>query len=339
MLNRLPKNESVTFAFSLLIAAALVSSDLVGQESTPEGAPTLQAQSGAPVESIWEFGLEVKASANARGIAASVPVPREWPEQEIEILEEVTTDGIGRLKVTSKTKWTKQMDFRISRMRGGQTETAYIRYRIKKKMIKAPQDTSVFEIAKKPPSNLNTFLRPSPYIESKDKRIIAIAESLWDESLTGWAQVEKNFRWVRENIEYKFDRTIRSCLEALDNKQGDCEELSSMFIAICRAQGIPARAVWVTGTSGTGQIDHTYPEFYLVDDQGEGHWFPCQAAGTYEFGAMTEARPILQKGDRFRNAQSRKDERYLKPILTAKDAAGPLSIQPIKRPVINKQQQ
>ena len=46
---------------------------------------------------------------------------------------------------------------------------------------------------------------------------------------------------------------------ALRDGTGDCEELSSLFIALCRAHGIPARTVWVP--------DHCYPEFYLAGFQ------------------------------------------------------------------------
>ena len=51
--------------------------------------------------------------------------------------------------------------------------------------------------------------------------------------------------------------------------------------------------VWVEG--------HCYPEFWLVDAEGKGSWFPCQAAGTRAFGGMPDHLPILQKGDSFRD--------------------------------------
>ena len=91
----------------------------------------------------------------------------------------------------------------------------------------------------------------------------------------------------------------QGALAALKDGTGDCEELTSLFIAICRAANIPARTVWVPG--------HCYPEFYLVDDKGEGHWFPCQSAGKREFGGISETRPILQKGDSFRPPKGTKE--------------------------------
>ena len=278
-----------------------------------------------PIESIWEFGLKLNASGGARGITATVPIPMQWPEQDVEILIEQKSDNIGKFVLKNPTKHTRQFVFKVNQIASGQTETALIRFKINKRLIVAPTDTSQFVITKKVPSNIKTFLKSSPYIESEDKQIREIASSLVDDTLSAWDQIEKNLRWVRANIEYKFDKQIHSCLRALDVKHGDCEELSSLFIAICRAQGIPARAVWIP--------DHTYPEFYLSDKDGNGHWFPCQAAGNYEFGSMTEPKPILQKGDRFRIPGQRDEVRYLRPTLVARQAPNGVSIQWISRQV------
>jgi hypothetical protein len=278
-----------------------------------------------PVDSIWEFGLKINASGNSRGITAAIPIPMNWPEQEVEILSEEKTQNVGDFKKKNPTRHTRQFSFNVNRISGRQPEIGYIRFKIKKRFIIAPKDTSQFVIAANVPNEQKTFLKPSPYIESKHERICEIADELKDESLSAWDQVEQIYRWVRANVQYKFDTQIHSCLDALESGHGDCEELSSLFIAICRAQGIPARAVWIP--------DHTYPEFYLEDKQGKGHWFPCQAAGPYEFGAMSESKPILQKGDRFRIPGQRNEVRYIRPTLVARDAGGPLSIEWISRKV------
>ena len=104
-------------------------------------------------------------------------------------------------------------------------------------------------------------------------------------------------------------------MAALRDGTGDCEEITSLFIAICRAAEIPARTVWVSG--------HCYPEFYLEDDKGKGHWFPCQSAGAREFGGITELRPILQKGDNFRPPKnSHERQRYMAEYLTGSPGPG-----------------
>ena len=285
--------------------------------------PGLGISFGMTVPSDWEFGLQIDSPASARKISATFPVPIDWPEQEVELLQDFQTDNVTKFEREKASKWTQQFGFSVKQMSPGTSEKAYVRFRVKKKMIQAPKDTTVFVKAKKIPGKYKEFLRPSPLIESKNKRIRAIAEELEDDSLSAWAQVEKNYQWVRENITYKFDKVNRSCLEALDNKHGDCGELSSLFIAICRAQGVPARSVWIPG--------HVYPEFFLQDKDGNGHWFPCQAAGTYAFGSMAEIRPILQKGDRFKMPSEKQEVRYVRPTVEAFGA--PVNIQWIRREV------
>jgi len=271
---------------------------------------------GDPIESQWEFETRISANQNTLGIRVSGPVLMDWPEQKVELILEQKSDNVGKLVFANNTDHAKQLSFKIKRMARGQQESVSVRYRVMKSMIIAPQDTTRFVLTKDIPRDLKTFLKHSPYIESNHKRIRKIAASLKDEDLSAWEQVETIFRWVRDNVEYKFDTKIHTCLDALDAKQGDCEELSSLFIAICRAQGIPARAVWIP--------DHTYPEFYLSDKDGNGHWFPCQAAGTYEFGSMTELKPILHKGDRFKIDGRRGQVRYLEPTLVASSGAAGL---------------
>ncbi len=326
-------NKNFNYALFLVL---LIQTSLPGQSQTPleNGllAPSLsKIISEKPVESVWEFGLKLTAPSDARGITATVPIPMAWPEQEIEIVSEKKSAGVGAIRFKNPTKQTQQFSFSINRMTAGTPETAVIRFKIKKSFITRPKNTSEFTSGGKLPSEVKQFLKPSPYIESNSIEIREIANSLEDELLDAWSQVEKNYMWVRDNIEYKFDKQIHSCLRALEVKHGDCEELSSLFIAICRAQGIPARAVWIPG--------HTYPEFYLTDANKNGTWFPCQAAGTYAFGEMPEPRPILQKGDRFRVAGQRQEVRYLRPTLVAKQAPLGVAIEWISKQLSNEPSQ
>ena len=271
--------------------------------------------------------MQVSSPGNAIGISGVIPVPMDWPEQKVVLESEQKSDNVGKLKYSNPNKTSRQLKFKIKRLASGESAEAMVRFRVEKQKTVAPTDTKIWSVPKPVTDSLSKYLQPSPYIESDHERIRKIADDLKDESLTAWEQVEKILKWVREEIRYKFDVKIHSCLDALDRKQGDCEELSSLFIAICRAQGIPARAVWIPG--------HAYPEFYLADNQGNGRWFPCQAAGPYEFGTMTESRPILQKGDRVRLPGTNKTVRYLQPTLQAKHATGQIRIQWISRRISN----
>ena len=318
--------RATSFAVIILMSRPVIaqsdsSAELrVAQEDSP--------QTVAEVESLWRFGLKINSQGQASGIIGTSPVPIECPEQTVELIEEERLGGVGKIKISPLKPDARQIVFKINRMEPSSDAMAAVRFRIIKRDIEAPEETDRFKFVVKPRGVLKTYyLGESPFIETDEKKVIEIAEMLQEKNaeLSPWDQVEAIYTWVRENVEYKFDTQIHTCAEALESGIGDCEELSSLFIAICRVQNIPARAVWVPG--------HTYPEFYLEDEKGDGHWFPCQAAGSYQFGSMSESRPVLQKGDRFKVSGQRELLRYAQPTLKCKNATAGIGIEQIAEKV------
>lgn len=278
--------------------------------------------------SFWRFGLSITNAGEAQKIIATAPIPIECPEQTIELVGEEFGDGVKGVKVKRLKPDARQIVLKIASLQPGQGGTTALTFKILKRPIPPPEHPERFVFDPSPSGKLKgDFLGPSPNIECKDDKIIAIAQQLAAQHADepAWDQVNAIYKWVRKNVQYKFDPVMRSCLDALKTGKGDCQELTGLFIAICRARGIPARAVWIPG--------HTYPEFYLLDENGQGHWFPCQAAGDYQFGEMNERRPILQKGDRFRISGQKKLQSYAQPTLKAKNATAAIGIQPFQEQV------
>lgn len=309
-----------TFLAILLMLVAATATVTAQQDS--EAGP----QFTEPQTVYYEFGLKITSKGESTGIIGTVPIPVDWPEQTITIVDERKTDNIRTLSYKDFKGRLRQLVIKANRLSTGEVAQGSVVFQVQKKNITAPESTQELVFATKVPAKIKQYLKPSPYIESKHSKIKKLAKEIpLDEDKPAWDQIATIYEWVREKIEYKFDTQIHSCLDALESGHGDCEELSSVFIAICRAKGIPARAVWIPG--------HTYPEFYLADANGDGHWFPCQAAGSYQFGEMEETKPILQKGDRFKLPGSKKYLRYIRPSLSAKDSAAGLSIEFIAKPL------
>jgi len=263
----------------------------------------------------WEMGIEVYAAGTVNGISAIFPIPIDWPEQKVKLISENKSKQVSRIttKFVGTDRSCKIAIVTIPRLKTGESARATLTFEIKKSHITEPKTKTEFQFSTTAKRKLRNYLIPSPFIESTHPRIKAIAKSSIESNLDSWKEVESIFNWVRTNIDYEFDEQIKSCITALENYKGDCEELSSIFIAICRAKGIPARAVWIPG--------HTYPEFYLEDKEGNGHWIPCQVAGgNNDFGRMPEDKPILQKGDRFKIPGHKSVQRYARPTLSAKNA-------------------
>ena len=291
-----------------LLAAALFWLGLAGSlraQFKEGGSEPNDMKTGQTQVTRWRAGMIIRASGGAcKGITGYAPVPADWPEQEVSILKEEKTGG-ARISYEMVDGGAKIMNVHVGHLDGGDEAQAIVTVEIRRSTILPPEKTDIYSIPDpaKLPYNIRLYLTPSPKIESGDPKIRQLAKEIGADQEKAWEHVEAIYDWVRKKIKYQ-NGPLKGALAGLKDGTGDCEELSSLFIAICRAANIPARTVWVPG--------HCYSEFYLVDNEGKGRWFPCQSAGKREFGGISEMRPILQKGDNFRPLKGTKErQRYM----------------------------
>jgi hypothetical protein len=286
------------------------------------------ARFGKPFTTKWRIGIEVRATGALTGVIANIPIPTEWPEQGVRITSEDHSREARPAKYRAVDPGVNQLQVVIPKLSEGESAKSVIFMEVIKRTILPPKNTDRFRAPQTADGALKRYLQKSPQIEIQNSKIKELAKQFAEAEDGDWKRVEKIFHWVRKNIEYRFDEKLRGAVYALENGRGDCEEMTSLFIALCRLNGIPARSVWVPG--------HCYPEFYLEDEKGEGFWFPCQVAGASpDFGEMAEARPILQKGDSFKVPEHRDTQRYLAEYFKAKDAASPPEIRWIREQVLD----
>ncbi len=257
--------------------------------------------------------IRVMATEGAvRNVVATGPIPMDWPEQKVRLISE---------KISPQCKATEQvlkgqaalLKFQVPQIPKGGTafvERLYeiTRYRTKFKLpgdeLKLPKGT--------PPELRDQVAGPAPGVETKSPQMIELADSLRkvSEDLGPWETIKTFWSWTRDNVKFE-NGDFRGALYALDKRCGDCEEMSALFVGLCRLSNIPARTVWVES--------HDYPEFYLVDKHGRGHWIPAQVVGPPWFGEITEYRPIFQKGDRFYDPLQKTYVRYVPHTVKGQD--------------------
>lgn len=267
----------------------------------------------APRKMSMKFGLHFEAlDNNCTAIHATLPIPTDWPEQKIEVTAQQITQG-ATYEMRKVQGGALQMVIDAPGIQAGGSFDAILTVDVTKSFIKAPESTSSLVIPKKLSKDLNWYMGSSPYIDPKDGAIKKIVKETKEAHADSpWEFVEALHDWVRENIEYR-NGNLRSTKEAMKDRKGDCEEMTGIFVAMCRAANIPARCVWIP--------EHCYAEFYLEEEDGTGHWYPCQLAGDKQFGQMSEYRPILQKGDRFQVPEHSQKQRYLAEFFTCQRKA------------------
>ncbi len=262
----------------------------------------------SPRTQLWRIGLKLDSNGvTCNDILATFPLPMNWPEQTVRVVRQDIDQRVDRWDVRDLAGGARQIVLTIPRVTAGSKAEVLFEVEVTRSRILPPEITDDLGIPKKATQELKLALGNSPYIDASDVRIRNAAREIADRvtqsgHTDAWSHVEAIYDWVREKVEY-VEGDIKTASQALRDGKGDCEEMTSLFVAICRANRIPARMVWIP--------DHCYPEFYLEDGEGVGYWIPCQAAGTRQFGRMDEYRPVLQKGDRFKVPEKRQPVRYV----------------------------
>lgn len=283
-------------------AANDIQTDHRGMDDTV--APVLLPE---PTVSTWQFGLELSTPVPCTDIVATFVVPRDYPEQKVRIVDRQLDRPLSVEVRNLPQDTARQIVVTANRIPGGAKLSATVTMEITKHNIGPPVSTNELRIAPKIDRDLKMFTGNSPHINASHGSIRRAGRELTDQldsqiELNDWGRVEAIYDFVREKVRY-VEGPIRNASDALRDGKGDCEDMTSLFVAMCRNASVPARMVWIPG--------HCYPEFYLIDDKDRGHWYPCQVAGTRAFGEMPESRPILQKGDKFKIPESTAPVRYL----------------------------
>ena len=311
--------RSLALRLLFLTLAAWRPAPAVGQfidEKPAAEAAGAESRLRNPRSMYLAVGITVQAAGGAlRGVSGTAPVPNDWEEQKVKLVHEERSPEVRGLSYRTVGNTTKQLLMTAPTVAANSSAKVLLTFELTRYEIVAPRDTKQFRIPEKVEPAVRPYLGASPYIETRNVKIRDLAKKLFaaKEGATDWEKVEALYDGMRERVKYKTGK-LKGALAALNDGTGDCEEMTSLFIAFCRINGIPARTVWVP--------EHCYPEFYLVNKEGKGQWFPCQAAGDKAFGGMPDVRPILQKGDNFIIPDNPKPQRYVAETLKVKDAAG-----------------
>jgi hypothetical protein len=275
---------------------------LRSDSSKTDDTETLPAVSD-PVTFEYRVGMRITAVGPVRNLRAGCVVPMQWPEQRLRHLEEDNNLDVD-VRYQELEGTVRQMLIAAPGLSRGQTIELIHTYEVTCYRQQPPAKPQELRIAEKLSAPLRGYLRPSPGIECNHRALRSLHKELALDGATPWDQVERYYEWTRENITYVLGG-LKGARKTLKERSGDCEDLTSVFIALCRREGIPARTVWVPG--------HVWAEFYLVDPEGRGGWYPAELTGPREFGYRTGYAPILQKGERFRPAGTRATVRYVAP--------------------------
>jgi transglutaminase-like putative cysteine protease len=118
------------------------------------------------------------------------------------------------------------------------------------------------------------FLSPEPFIESDAPEILEEARRAVADAKAPRLKAERLVRYVHTILEKKPTVSLPSALEVLRTRVGDCNEHATLYVAMARAMGLPARmAAGLVYLRGAFYY-HAWVEVYVADRDGRGLWLP-----------------------------------------------------------------
>lgn len=283
-------------------------------EVSPKG-PTLSEHGAIR----YEVGVIIQGGPEpCHNLKVLFPVPIDTPEQFV-VLDDQSIPASANKVEFREQAGLKQMLVTVPTLRANQEMTFRAIFNVQTSKIEAPPDTSVFIVPKSPPKEVKPYLGISPGINLKHPKIKAALKEMVDEKADAWEEVKSIFEWVNTNIEIDPDGDFHDCTQAFLDSKGSPEDVTGLFVGLCRLHKVPARTVWVEGA--------VQAEFYLVDDEGLGAWFPVKFTGIAEFGSDSNPAVILQKGDSFRVPEKKDVQRYVSESLVVTGAVAPRAVR------------
>ncbi|HEY5996854.1 MAG TPA: transglutaminase domain-containing protein [Candidatus Deferrimicrobiaceae bacterium] len=171
------------------------------------------------------------------------------------------------------------------------------------------------------PPEVRKYIESDFWIPSDDKKIAALSRVITRGRKGILGKARAVYDWVVDNT--RRDPDVPGCglgdaRATLSSRTGKCADISSVYVALARAAGVPAREVFGLRLGQPGETDitgghHCWAEFYLP---GTG-WVPVDPADVrkvmlvkkldlaaakpyrdFYFGGLDEFRIVLQTGGR-----------------------------------------
>lgn len=269
-----------------------------------------------PVRNRWKVGVRVTGGASrCKNMIITIPIPTDWPEQTVQLDEETVPTEVAVIKYRTLDDGVRQMIALMPSVQAGEVIELTQIYEVETLQVNAPEKTDTLKIPRNVPKTIRPYLGVSPQISFRNSKLKKAAKSAIADAENDWEKVKGIYDWVRDNIEQNDDIASEDIMSVFRNEVGNSEDKVALFVGMCRVLKIPARMVWVEGNQSA--------EFYLIDEDKYGQWYPCQLAGFREFGAMSEVRVILQKGDNIKVPEKADPERFVAEFAIVKGTSKP----------------
>jgi hypothetical protein len=265
-----------------------------------------KAQSAAPsTEREVEFSYHTDLTGidpKAHHVEAWIPLPRDDHFQRVTA---ISIDSPVHVEVINQPTWGHRVAHLLAAAPASGSIPVTIRFKVRR--IEETADLAKAQASVPEPADgkFAQFLGPDRLVPVTGQ-IVQVSAKVGDTGASPYQQAQAIYRYVIANMAY--DKSGKGwgrgdAIYACNIKKGNCTDFHSLFIAIARSRGIPARFIigFPLGEAGSGKIPgyHCWAEFYAG-----GQWVPVDASEawkhpqlrSYYFGHLDAARAAFTMG-------------------------------------------
>ena len=214
---------------------------------------------------IFDFTLSYFLTNTSSGpVIYEIPLPPETNYQEV-FYSQMTPKPID-INIDDNGNWMASYEL-------SQKEELEVTVQGQAKIVSTPKTNHPYNQNQ----DLERFLKPNQYWQSQDPEIIALANKLKDP--------ERIYDYVVDQLNYNYGDLLDGNIERkgavkaiLEPDRSVCSEFTDLFVAICRAAGIPAREIEGYAYTNNPKIKplslkrdvlHAWPEYW---DEQKNSW-------------------------------------------------------------------
>lgn len=139
--------------------------------------------------------------------------------------------------------------------------------------------------------SMESFLLSEPFIQSSHSSIDSLARTMKNETIL--ATLKANYDYVN-GLQDSYTRVLTDAVSALESNRASCNGKSRLFVALCRAQGLPARVVGGAILEHVQKrTSHLWTEVYYMNT-----WIPFDPTNGH-FATLPAHYLELYTGDEF----------------------------------------
>ena len=187
------------------------------------------------------------------------------------------------LKISTDIDGNQWTHFEIARLEANESRMMSYSAEVEMSPLIIPKRISA--VAKTNPYDkkfLEKYLRPEPHLESDHPDIVAMAAKI--DTSDALAFAKKAAKQVQKIVKYEVQPDEYGAAFAIEKKKGDCTEFAALFVALCRAAGIPAR------TNAGFALAQKWERHATAEFLTQGRWIPIdltmQRSGDLVLGAL-----------------------------------------------------